>query len=53
MGYMRERGGVGQKERIGPKGLGKKTFLFSKPFINFKLIQFQSKFEFQMILVAT
>jgi hypothetical protein len=39
VGCRRERGGVGQKERIGPKGLGEKTsFLFSKPFINFKLI---------------
>jgi hypothetical protein len=54
VGCRRERGGVGQKERIGPKGLGEKTsFLFSKPFINFKLIRFQSKFEFQTILVAT
>jgi hypothetical protein len=54
VGYRRERGGVGWKERIGPKGLGKKnSFLFSKPFINFKLIRFQSKFEFQTILVAT
>jgi hypothetical protein len=38
VGCRRERGGVGRKERIGPKGLGEKLFLFSKPFINFKLI---------------
>jgi hypothetical protein len=53
MGCRREREGVGRKERIGSKGFRGKTFLFSKPFINLKLIRFQSKFEFQMILVAT
>jgi hypothetical protein len=53
VGYRRERGRVGRKERIGPKGLGKKTLFYFQNFLNFKLIRFQSKFEFQKILVAT
>jgi hypothetical protein len=53
-GLLERKRGSGPKGDNWPKRFrGKKSFLFSKPFVNFKLIRFQSKFEFQMILVAT
>jgi hypothetical protein len=36
VGCRRERGGVGRKERIGPKGLGEKTLSIFKTFYKFQ-----------------
>jgi hypothetical protein len=36
VGYRREREGVGRKERIVPKGLGKKLFPIFKTFYKFQ-----------------
>jgi hypothetical protein len=52
-GLQERKRGSGPEGENWPKRFRGKTFLFSKPSINLKLIRFQSKFEFQTILVAT
>jgi hypothetical protein len=53
-GLQERKRGSGLEGENWPKRFRKKTLsYFQNLFINFKLIQFQSKFEFQMILVAT
>jgi hypothetical protein len=37
VGCTRERGGVGRKERIGPKDLGEKHFPIFKTFYKFQI----------------
>jgi hypothetical protein len=53
-GLQERKRGTGPEGENWPKRFREKnSFLFSKPFYKFQTNRFQSKFEFQTILVAT